>query len=450
MGYFYLGPLLGPLVGPIFGGLIVQRWGWRGTQWFLAIIAGTIILLVLFLLPETLHARTQQKSSLSNETDISLPADDSIPPQNEKSASDENNSNMGSRRASLQSRRRFSISSIPSSIVNDDPDNSNVGDAFVPIIPSPSRSARASVSRIVDESNGDIIKENSTTMDETAYTEENTGQFDKDLEAQDLEKTTKIATTASEKERRLINSSGQVDFQSLTLKEKMFLLIIRPLYTFKFLQFPPVALTIAYGSLCFMILYFLNVGLETLYAAPPYNFGPILIGLTYIPNSLGYVISSLISGRYSDHIVKKEKAKNGFFNAESRFASHMLLAMALYPVSVIMFGWTANYTLHWIVPLVATLLFGLSSMVVLSTSATYLIDALPGRGSSGIALNNFIRFILAAVATFIAQPMKVGMGFGWMYTFLGLLALCACVAIFAIRKWGDKWRKEADFEKMYR
>lgn len=54
MGIFYLGPLCGPLVAPVFGGVIAQKWGWRSTQWFLAIYGTVTLILLLFWLPETL------------------------------------------------------------------------------------------------------------------------------------------------------------------------------------------------------------------------------------------------------------------------------------------------------------------------------------------------------------------------------------------------------------
>ncbi len=57
MGLFYLGPLCGPLFGPVVGGALAQRFGWRSTMWFLAILGGLILLMLFFCLPETLAAR---------------------------------------------------------------------------------------------------------------------------------------------------------------------------------------------------------------------------------------------------------------------------------------------------------------------------------------------------------------------------------------------------------
>lgn len=320
MGYFYLGPLLGPLVGPIAGGALVERWGWRGTQWFIAIVGASILASVILFLPETL------------------------------------------RHGDVPVFRHASVKSTPE-------------DHMTP---------------------------------------------------------------------------HEIFLQS-SLSGKVYTLLIKPLKSLKFLLFPPVLCAVIYNTLCFSCLYFLNVSIESLYTNSPYNFSPIIVGLAYLPNTFGYIISSVLSGRYSDRVVTRVKAaNNGVFIPESRFAPHLFFGAILYPLSLIMFGWTAEKHLFWFVPMIASFLYGISSMTVFGTCMTYLIDTLPGRGSSGVAVNNLCRMTMAAVATFIAQPMQdSAMGFGWMYTFWGLLGLLFIVFPLAIKKWGTKWRENHDFEKLY-
>ncbi|KAG7191249.1 MFS antiporter qdr3, partial [Scheffersomyces spartinae] len=55
MGLYYLGPLLGPFSAPIIGGVVGEVWGWRATQWSLAIVSGVNVMSILLLLPETLR-----------------------------------------------------------------------------------------------------------------------------------------------------------------------------------------------------------------------------------------------------------------------------------------------------------------------------------------------------------------------------------------------------------
>ncbi|KAJ2237745.1 hypothetical protein H4R99_000728 [Coemansia sp. RSA 1722] len=56
LGIYYLGPLLGPCLGPLIGGYMGQNAGWRWIFWFLAIWGGVMMLLSIFVLPET-HRR---------------------------------------------------------------------------------------------------------------------------------------------------------------------------------------------------------------------------------------------------------------------------------------------------------------------------------------------------------------------------------------------------------
>lgn len=54
MGIYYLGNLgVGLILGPLLGGVLTEAWGWRSTQWFLAIYGGIVLVLIIFSLPET-------------------------------------------------------------------------------------------------------------------------------------------------------------------------------------------------------------------------------------------------------------------------------------------------------------------------------------------------------------------------------------------------------------
>ncbi|KAF5101944.1 hypothetical protein D0Z00_000599 [Geotrichum galactomycetum] len=344
ISYFYLGPLVGPLVGPLAGGAIVERWGWKGTQWFMVIIGAVILMLLLFLLPETLR-------------------EEEIP--------------------SFQK---------------------------VPTKTSEQEKTEAPLDRVL------------------TGTEENVPDSKPDA-----------ATTALQ------------EFNMANPSRKAFLLFVRPLKSVKFLTYPPVLLAISYNGFCFFCLYFLNVSIESLYTGAPYNFSPVIVGLMYLPNTIGYIISSVLSGRYSDKVVRSVKAaNNGVFIPEARFAAHVFIGAIMYPLALILFGWTAQYRVFWFVPLIGSFLYGMSSMIIFGTCMTYLVDALPGRGSSGVAVNNLVRMVLAAVSTFIAQPMQESkLGFNWLYMLWGLSGLCSIVLLFSIRKWGNKWRTRADFQKLY-
>ncbi|PVI01598.1 MFS general substrate transporter [Periconia macrospinosa] len=56
MGYATCGILFGPAFGPTIGGLLAQYLGWRSIFWFLAIFSGVLLVLFVFLFPETCRA----------------------------------------------------------------------------------------------------------------------------------------------------------------------------------------------------------------------------------------------------------------------------------------------------------------------------------------------------------------------------------------------------------
>jgi multidrug resistance protein len=53
MGYAGAGILMGPAFGPTIGGVLAQYLGWRSIFWFLAIFSGVLLVLFIFLFPET-------------------------------------------------------------------------------------------------------------------------------------------------------------------------------------------------------------------------------------------------------------------------------------------------------------------------------------------------------------------------------------------------------------
>jgi multidrug resistance protein len=72
--------------------------------------------------------------------------------------------------------------------------------------------------------------------------------------------------------------------------------IIDPLSVLAYLRFPAVAITVYYASITFGSLYVLNISVQQTFSSAPYGFSTTIIGLLYIPSSLGYIVASVIGG----------------------------------------------------------------------------------------------------------------------------------------------------------
>lgn len=136
------------------------------------------------------------------------------------------------------------------------------------------------------------------------------------------------------------------------------MIILDPLKIILYLRFPAVLLTVFYASITFGSLYVLNISIQDTFSKAPYNFSTLIIGLLYIPNSLGYMIASVFGGRWMDRIMHREALKRGRYDEEGRLVyqpeDRMLenawLGATMYPIALVWYGWTAQKGVHWICP----------------------------------------------------------------------------------------------------
>jgi MFS family permease len=224
--------------------------------------------------------------------------------------------------------------------------------------------------------------------------------------------------------------------------------LINPLHSLTYLRFPAVLITVYWASITFGSLYMLNISIESTFSADPYHFSTTLVGLCYIPNSLGYVFGSVIGGRWSDYIMAREARSAGRIDErgkpilipEDRMRENAWLAAVMYPLALVWYGWGARYGVVWIVPLLANFFYGFGSMIVFANATTMLTEFLPGKSSTGVAINNFVRNIFAAVGGAVAGPLITAVGNGFLFTGLGVITLASGSIIWAMRRFGPHWR----------
>jgi len=233
---------------------------------------------------------------------------------------------------------------------------------------------------------------------------------------------------------------------------RMFL--VDPLGVILYLRFMPVALTVYYSAVTFGSLYILNVSVQYTFEREPYHFKTIIIGLLYLPNSVGYVLASIFGGRWMDNIMKREALKANrineqgklVFRPEDRMRENAWLGALLYPAALIWYGWTAGKGVFWLVPMFANFFYGIGSMLIFAMATTMLTEFMPQRSSSGVALNNFCRNILSCVGAIAGAPLIAAIGNGWLFTILGLWALFSASVIWAMKRYGPQWRERMDRE----
>ncbi|KAI8952142.1 major facilitator superfamily transporter [Xylaria longipes] len=230
---------------------------------------------------------------------------------------------------------------------------------------------------------------------------------------------------------------------------RFFKLAFKPVGILGLLRHPPIFVAIYSGALAFAVTYVVYVSIQADFPQSPYHFTDIQVGLVYLAPTIGYAVSSVLGGRWHDYIMAREARKAGRYDAdgklkflpEDRMKENVWIATLLYPATVIWYGWTVQKGIQWAVPVVATLVYGLFSMLLYGAVTTVLTEFTPNRSSSGIALNNFVRQILATIATVVTQPLIDAIGTGWLSVLVGLFTLVTTAAtLLALRLRAPAWR----------
>ncbi|KAI1174102.1 major facilitator superfamily transporter [Nemania sp. FL0916] len=248
------------------------------------------------------------------------------------------------------------------------------------------------------------------------------------------------------------SSNEQTPKPKLTLGEFL-KRCVRPLKTLGLLRHPPIFVAIYSGALAFAVTYVVYISIQSDFPIAPYHFTDVEVGLVYLAPTIGYAISSILGGRWHDSIMAREAKKAGRYGPdgklkylpEDRLKENVWIATILYPGTVLWFGWTLQKGIHWAVPAVASLVYGIFSMLLYGAVTTVLTEFTPNRSSSGIALNNFTRQILATIATVVTQPLIEAIGTGYLTVLVGLFALVTTLAaLLALRIRGPQWRVQME------
>ncbi|KAF1972762.1 MFS general substrate transporter [Bimuria novae-zelandiae CBS 107.79] len=256
-------------------------------------------------------------------------------------------------------------------------------------------------------------------------------------------------TTTARPELTRVSTRQSVQVATKSTLKTLRRYFLDPLIVLTWLRYPPVVLTVYYASITFGSLYCLNISITASFSAPPYSFKTIIVGLLYIPGSMGYILASVFGGKWIDKIMHREARKAGRYDAsgklvlrpEDRMRENAWIAAVLWPGALLWYGWTVQHGVIWIVPMIANFFFGVGSMLIFSLSSTMLTEFMPKRASAGIAINNFVRNICSFTGAVVAEPIIRAIGNGWFMTILGVWSLVTgLMVVWAMGRFGPRWR----------
>ncbi|KAK4495853.1 hypothetical protein PRZ48_013121 [Zasmidium cellare] len=196
--------------------------------------------------------------------------------------------------------------------------------------------------------------------------------------------------------------------------------IVRPM---RILLCTPVAsLMSIYIAILYGLLYILFTTFTFVFK-DQYNFSTSAAGLSYLGSGVGTLAGLLYASLLSDRKVRQKLAANLKPQPEDRLPLYMVLPGCLsIPVGFFIYGWGAQYQIHWIVPQIGTVVTSFGVIIILMCVQTYLVDTFTTYAASAIAANTVLRSLLGALLPLCGLDIYDALGLGWGNTLFGLIA----------------------------
>ncbi|KAJ5273098.1 MFS general substrate transporter [Penicillium angulare] len=204
--------------------------------------------------------------------------------------------------------------------------------------------------------------------------------------------------------------------------------------------FNPIILgTSLYMAVVYGIIYVLFTTFSIVFQ-DTYGFKEGIAGLSYLGLGVGSALGMALFGRYSDQISAKLTEKHQVMKPEYRLPALLPSAIAM-PIGLIIYGWTAQYHVHWIVPIIGTGFCGFSLMGCFAAIQTYLVDGFTVYASSALAANSLVRSLAGGLVPLGGLGLYDRIGLGWGNTLLAFLAIIFGFSPLFFYKYGEKLRK---------
>lgn len=254
--------------------------------------------------------------------------------------------------------------------------------------------------------------------------------------------------------------------------------IVRPC---KMLLFSPICIISSlFVGIAYAYLYLMFGSMTPLFMQI-YGFGAGQAGLAFLGLGVGSMAGVIGFSAMSDRYIKKKAEEERVAaEAEGRPAEGMKpeyrlpplrFGAILLPAGLFIYGWTADYEVHWIAPILGTALVGLAQLLIFMvwcppsprvelidvppdlTNNTqplqmYLVDTFSLYSASALASNSLVRSVLGATIPMAAFPMFDKLGLGWGNSLLGFISCTMIPVPWLVIKYGEYLRKHYEIKNL--
>lgn len=217
-------------------------------------------------------------------------------------------------------------------------------------------------------------------------------------------------------------------------------------------QEPTIILWTAYLTVIYIILFGFLAGYSFIFGET-YHMSQGITGLMFLGITVGLFLCSVpltpLIYRWAKYELAAIKAANPDqlkvrLAPEFRLWYAMLGAPAI-PISLFWMGWTANPTISYWSPLLASVLFGYGILCVFISTYQYLIDSYEIYAASALTMVTLVRYVAAGGMVEVMIPMYENLGVHYTLTVLACIAVAFTPVPYLFFRYGPWIRSKSKF-----
>ncbi|KAF5666930.1 major facilitator superfamily transporter [Fusarium circinatum] len=162
--------------------------------------------------------------------------------------------------------------------------------------------------------------------------------------------------------------------------------------------------------------------------------------LPFIGMTVGVVLACIGIALHSIYYIQQSRV-----HVLERRLPPMIAGSVLLSAGIFWFGWTSSRSVHWLAQAAAGAFLGSGSILVLMSGVVYLIEVYLVHANSALAINNFLRCVIAATFPLYATDLLVDVGLGVGGTVIGSICLALSPVSFLFWRYGRTIRQWSKF-----
>ncbi|ORX59725.1 MFS general substrate transporter [Hesseltinella vesiculosa] len=214
---------------------------------------------------------------------------------------------------------------------------------------------------------------------------------------------------------------------------------VNPISTFGLLLKPPIGLVCLAVSTAFGWFYLMVTNLPLTFS-DRYGFSVDKIGLLYLPGGIGNCSGAIVAGLIAHRCYLWLTRRNLGKPLAEFYLAPIVIALPLLLAGLLIYGWAIDYQANLFVALLGYLFFTHATMLSITLSNTYLVEAYLERSASVVSVNNCLRNIFATVFSVLAAIVRNGLGDGWTYTTAAITVFVFYLPLLLVWFYGPAWR----------